>query len=114
MRAVQRYAAALLTAWSIGCTDTAPSAPATAGRPSAPDSTQPNALGSAPASMATGAGSAGVLQKPAPALMQPATSTETPGTPELASGDVAGGIANPEPEPAAARHIEIVGRQLRV
>ncbi len=61
--------------------------------------------------MARELGSAGGLPRPAPALMQPATSTETPGASELAGAGAAGGSANPEP---AARHIEIVGRQLRV
>lgn len=109
MRAVQLYAAALLTVGSTGCTDTAPHAANTADRPSARDSTQPNALGSAPAPGDTEPGAEGPAQSPSSTPMLPVTSGEAPGTPELAGGGVTS-----EPGPAAPRHIQIVGRELRV
>jgi hypothetical protein len=104
MRAVQIGAVALLTAMaSMGCTDTAPHERLTAETASP----EPDATSSGPASMVVGPGAGEMLS---PTLMQPPTSGEAPGTPALSNG----GDVIPEPEPAAPRHIQIVGRQLRV
>jgi hypothetical protein len=89
---------------SIGCTDTAPHAPFRADT----RSPQPDATASGRASMVGRAGAGGAPEALSPTLMQPPSSGEAPGTPQLSTGGDA------MPEPGAPHHIQIVGRQLRV
>jgi hypothetical protein len=104
---VIRVFAPVLLGAGMACTDRAPQASLVNEKPARTASNGASGTNG----NGTGAGASDETTMSSPAAIGLATGSESPGTPLLAGADPP---SSTEPEPVAPRHIEIVGRQLRV